>query len=102
MDVFTGMTQGEFNAPPQPIIEQGMDLQDILRRVIKYLVEGFAVAVAAYVIPKKKMAISEVAIIGLTAAAIFALLDLFAPRISQAARHGAGFGIGASQVGFTL
>ena len=102
MDVFTGMTQGEFNATPQPIIEQGMDLQDILRRVIKYLVEGFAVAVAAYVIPKKKMAISEVAIIGLTAAAIFALLDLFAPRISQAARHGAGFGIGASQVGFTL
>jgi len=102
MDVFTGMTQGELNAAPQPIIEQGMDLQDILRRVIKYLVEGFAVAVAAYVIPKKKMAISEVAIIGLTAAAIFALLDLFAPRVSQAARHGAGFGIGASQVGFTL
>ncbi len=84
------------------IVDQGISFQDILRRVIKYLVEGFAVAVAAYVIPKKKMAISEVAIIGLTAASIFALLDLFAPRISQAARHGAGFGIGASQVGFTL
>lgn len=84
------------------VANQQTDFQDILRRVIKYLVEGFAVAVAAYVIPQKKMSFNEVAVIGLTAAAIFALLDLFAPRISQAARYGAGFGIGANQVGFTL
>tara|TARA_B110000208_G_C11664244_1_gene392827 strand:- start:291 stop:575 length:285 start_codon:yes stop_codon:yes gene_type:complete len=76
------------------------DLQEVLKRAVKYLVEGGAVAVAAYYIPKKKMEIEEIIMIAITAAATFALLDMFAPSISGAARQGAGFGIGANLVGF--
>jgi hypothetical protein len=35
----------------------------------------------------------------LTAAATLAVLDLLAPTVGMGARHGAGFGIGASLVG---
>tara|TARA_B110000971_G_C19781346_1_gene395464 strand:- start:190 stop:474 length:285 start_codon:yes stop_codon:yes gene_type:complete len=76
------------------------DLQEVLKRAVKYLVEGGAVAVAAYYIPKKKMELEEIVMIAITAAATFALLDMFAPSISSAARQGAGFGVGANLVGF--
>ena len=36
------------------------DLQEALRRAVKYLVEGAAVAVAAYYIPRRKMSLEEV------------------------------------------
>ena len=38
--------------------------------------------------------------IAITAAATFALLDMFAPSISISARQGAGLGIGANLVGW--
>jgi ABC-type Co2+ transport system permease subunit len=78
----------------------GLNMQEILARAIKYLVEGGAVAVAAYFIPRKKMNLQEIVMIALTAAAVFAILDLYAPAVGGAARQGAGFGIGAAQVGF--
>ena len=65
-----------------------------------HLIEGGAVAVAAYYIPKKKMNIEEIVMIAITAAATFALLDMYAPSISNAARQGTGFGIGANLAGF--
>lgn len=65
-----------------------------LQSVVKYLLEGLAVAVAAYYIPRKSADLKEIAIIGLTAAAVFAVLDTFAPGIASGARHGSGFGIG--------
>ena len=71
-----------------------------LQSLIKYLLEGLAVAVAAYLIPKKKVDVKEIALIALTAAAVFAVLDQFAPLVSAGARQGAGFGIGIQQVGF--
>ena len=78
----------------------GLNLQEILARAIKYVVEGGAVAVAAYFIPRKKMNLQEIVMIALTAAAVFAILDLYAPAVGVASRQGAGFGIGASMVGF--
>ncbi len=74
-------------------------MANIVQRAIKYLVEGLAVAIAAYYIPSKKMNLQEIAIIALTAAASLAILDLLAPAVGMGARHGAGFGIGASLVG---
>jgi hypothetical protein len=38
--------------------------------------------------------------IAITAAATFALLDMFSPSIGGAARMGSGFGVGANLVGF--
>ena len=69
-----------------------------LRNLIKYLVEGMAVAVAAYYIGRKT-SINETLVIGLTAAVTFLTLDLLAPSLGEHARHGAGFGIGQAQVG---
>lgn len=65
-----------------------------LQKLIKYVLEGLAVAVAAFYIPQRNIDLKEVAIIGLTAAAVFAILDHFAPSVAAGARHGSGFGIG--------
>ena len=37
--------------------------------------------------------------IALTAAAVFAILDMFSPAISRGARAGAGIGIGLATIG---
>ena len=66
--------------------------------LIKYMLEGLAVAVAAFYIPQKNMNVKEIAIIALTAAATFAILDMFSPFIGAGARQGAGFGIGYNMV----
>jgi len=81
-------------------LQKSFDLQEILKRAVKYLVEGGAVAVAAYYIPKKKMDMESILLIAITAAFTFALLDMYAPSIGSAARQGTGFGIGANLVGF--
>ena len=70
------------------------------KALTKYLLEGLAVAVAAFFIPQKKNEVSEIVLIALTAAAIFAVLDHFTPEVAGGARQGAGFGIGLNQVGW--
>jgi len=78
----------------------GFDISDLVMRVVKYLLEGLAVAIAAFVIPGKTMKYGEIAMIALTATATFAILDIYAPSVGSGARTGAGFGIGANLVGF--
>tara|TARA_B100000586_G_C20062359_1_gene406840 strand:+ start:119 stop:364 length:246 start_codon:yes stop_codon:yes gene_type:complete len=72
-----------------------INLRDIVIRLIKYLVEGFAVALAAYYVPKKKTSSEEIMMIAITAAATFAILDMAAPAVSIGARFGAGFSTGS-------
>jgi ABC-type Co2+ transport system permease subunit len=79
---------------------QSFDFSEFIKRVIKYLVEGIMVAVAAFAIPKKKLDIEEIVVIALTAAMTFSILDVFVPSMASSARGGAGFGIGANLVGF--
>jgi|TARA_B110000977_G_C10991773_1_gene460211 ABC-type Co2+ transport system permease subunit len=79
---------------------QMLDLGELIRRAVKYLVEGVMVAIAAYAIPKKSLNLDEVALIALTAAATFSILDTYVPSMAVSARSGAGFGIGANLVGF--
>lgn len=76
------------------------NVQEIVRRIVKYLVEGLMVAIAAYAIPKKSMNLEEIALLALVAAATFSILDTYIPSIGSSARTGAGFGIGANMVGF--
>ena len=76
------------------------DLGELVKRAIKYLVEGLMVALAAYAIPKKSLQLDEVCLIALTAAATFSILDTYVPSMAQPARSGAGFGIGTNLVGF--
>ena len=77
-----------------------IDFTEVLRRATRYLVEGFAVALAAYYIPKKKINLNEIMVIAITAAAIFAVLDVLAPSIGGYVKTGMGIGIGLGQVGF--
>jgi hypothetical protein len=77
-----------------------IDLAELFKRAIKYLVEGIMVAIAAYAIPKRSMSLDEVALIALTAAATFSVLDTYVPVLAVSARSGAGFGIGANLVRF--
>jgi hypothetical protein len=77
-----------------------VNFQEVLKRAIKYLVEGLMIAIACYAIPKKNLDIEEIAIIALVAAATFSILDTYIPTIGASARTGAGFGIGANIVGF--
>ena len=46
------------------------------------------------------MKLDEIALIALTAAATFSILDTYIPSMGIDARTGAGFGIGANLVGF--
>ena len=73
---------------------------ELIKRIIKYIVEGIMVAIAAYVIPKRSMNLEEVGCLALTAAATFAILDTYIPSMGVSARSGAGFGLGANLVGF--
>ncbi len=81
-------------------LPSSFNFQEILARAIKYVIEGGAVAIAAYFIPRKRMNLQEIVMIALTAGAVFAILDLYAPSVGIASRQGAGFGIGSSLVGF--
>ena len=77
----------------------GLDLMEILRRAAKYLIEGGAVALAASLIPKSKLALGEIVALAVTAAAVFAILELYSPAIGASARTGAGLSLGAGVVG---
>lgn len=88
------MPEQKATSPP------GLDMGDLVSRVVKYALEGLAVAVAAYLLPGKGLKMSEIGMIALVAMATFALLDVYAPSVGSSARSGAGFGIGAHLVGF--
>ncbi len=77
-----------------------IDIGEIIKRIVKYLVEGFMVAVAAYAIPNRSLNMQEIFLIALTAAATFSILDTYIPSIGSSARNGAGLGIGFNLVGF--
>lgn len=77
-------------------------VEEFIARLLKYLIEGLMVGIAAFVIPSshRAMKIEEIILIGLTAAATFSILDTFAPAVGATTRSGAGLGIGAKLVGF--
>jgi len=78
-----------------------MDAREILKRGLKYIIEGLAVAVVAYLILKNRLELTakDILILGFTAAFTFAILDTFSPSVSLGARFGAGFGLGTAMVG---
>jgi ABC-type Co2+ transport system permease subunit len=77
-----------------------INVAELVKRIIKYLVEGLMVAIAAYAIPKQSLKMEEIALLALTAAATFSILDTYIPSMGVSARTGAGFGIGANLVQF--
>jgi ABC-type Co2+ transport system permease subunit len=78
------------------------DLTELVKRAIKYLVEGLVVAVVATIVPRKPLNAEEIVIIALTAAATFSILDVFIPAMGASARNGAGLGLGLNLVKFPM
>lgn len=69
--------------------------------LLKYIVEGLAVAVAMAFV-SQKIILKQIVTVALVAMAMFAVLDFFTPGIAVTARQGAGFGLGANLVGFPM
>ena len=65
-----------------------------INNIIKYLIEGIAVAIAAYFLPRRKSQMQEILIIGAMASLTFFILDTFAEDVGRGARFGVGFEIG--------
>lgn len=76
------------------------DTQEMFTRLVKYLMEGLVVGIVASVLPSKSLSLQEVLLLALTAASIFAILDLIAPSIGSSARQGVGLGVGFKMMGF--
>jgi len=77
-------------------------MNEIFKQVIKYLVEGLAVAICCAILPKNPLKMDEILIIALVAAATFSILDTFIPVAGTSMRQGAGIGLGFKLVGFGL
>lgn len=80
------------------------DFNYISKMALKYSIEGFAIAVAAFYIPflftkgMVRPTLIQMASIGLTAALVMAILDQYSPTVSSGVRQGAGLGIGFNMV----
>ena len=68
--------------------------QEMLTRIVKYLILGLTIGLVAYLLPNKSLNFSEVILLSLTAAATFSVLDLLSPAISVSALQGVGLGVG--------
>ena len=77
-----------------------LNIAELIRRMIKYLVMGLMVSIAAYAIPKRSLNIEEIVLLALTAAATFSILDTYIPSMGVSARTGTGLGIGLHLAGF--
>lgn len=69
-----------------------------LASLIRYVVQGLAVAVAIYAVLRDRVQTQEILTIGLAAAAAYAVLDTFAPTVGVGARLGTGIGLGMSLI----
>ena len=76
-----------------------IELQEVLKKFLKYFIEGLAIAIAAFAIPKRQLKLEEVAMIALSGAATFAVLDMYSPEVASGARTGAGIAIGGKHAG---
>lgn len=75
------------------------DFQEMITRITKYLIQGIVVAIVASILPSKSLSTNEIILLGLTAAAVFSILDLIAPPMGDASRFGVGLVSGASLLG---
>lgn len=75
------------------------DIAELVRRAIKYFVEGLIVAIVAFLIPRRTLNMEEVLLIALTASATFVILDTYMPAMGVAAKGGLGFTVGSRLIG---
>jgi hypothetical protein len=62
--------------------------------LIKYVLEGLAVAIVAFYLTGRKTKVRDITAIAAAATATFFILDRFSPGVAAGTRQGAGFGVG--------
>ena len=75
-----------------------IDYSEVFGRILKYLVEGIAVGLVCYFVAQLNT--DQIIIIAVSAAAIFAILDMYSPVISNGVRIGAGVSVASHFIGF--
>jgi ABC-type Co2+ transport system permease subunit len=76
-----------------------LDISELIKKIIKYLVLGLVISVVAIVIPRKPLNLEEVILLALSAAATFSILDVFLPSVGESARFGLGATVGSNLIG---
>jgi len=84
----------EIEANSAPSFE--LDINEVIIRTLRVLLEGFVVSLCAYAIPSSKLNWREVVMLGLVASATFSVLDLFSPSIGSTTKAGVGYSLGVN------
>jgi|TARA_B110000971_G_scaffold125365_1_gene128298 hypothetical protein len=67
--------------------QKPLDINEMVRRALKYIIQGLAIAIAAYYIPmvksKCKLTFQEITMIAIVGTVTFAILDMYTPSISM-------------------
>lgn len=73
-----------------------------IRLILKYTIEGFVIAITAYIMMKNSRipSVNEIFSIGLTGALSMMLLDIFAKKVGEGARLGAGLGLARNLISY--
>jgi uncharacterized membrane protein YraQ (UPF0718 family) len=79
-----------------------INVGELIKRIIKYLVFGFFCCCVIYIIPKRSLDMDEIILTTLTISSVFAILDCYLPSISTSAKNGLGLGIGLGLSGLAL
>jgi len=82
---------------------EGFQLGTVIYRIASFLIQGFAVGLAAFLIARTKninVPWDYVVLIAATAASVLAILQLYAPNVNKSFQFGIGAGLGANLVGF--
>lgn len=63
------------------------DIHEMIRRALKYIIQGLTIAIAAYYIPRNrnkcKLNFREITMIAIVGVATFAILDMYTPSIAN-------------------
>jgi hypothetical protein len=60
-----------------------LNSEEIMKRVIKYIIQGLMVAIACYAIPKQTLRLEEIGLIALIASLTFSILDTYIPTMNK-------------------
>lgn len=79
-----------------------MNSRELCKRVVKYVLQGLVIAIAAILLPKQKPDFEAVLALALVAAATFAIIDTMMPSLTMPVQLGVGIGIGSGLVGINV
>jgi hypothetical protein len=74
------------------------DPNEMIKKITKYLIEGFVIALVLRWLPSNNLSVKEIAVISLIASGTLIMLDTYSPTISSGYRNGIGLALGAKTV----